>query len=335
MSYCFYVEMLDRAPKIPSTYYLSAIMTRRHFISSSVALSASTLLDANNMEHLAEVLNPFELPEAVTKVPVMVLATNWGFPGTLEDFCKKAKEEGYVGFENWIPMDERQRSELLNTATKYGLSIGFLAGSGNPNFEEHLRDYEAQVRMAVAQKPLYVNTHAGRDFFTVEQNIQLLKVGIKISQESGVPVLCETHRGRCAYNAPVTRQYMDALPDLRITADLSHWCVVHESLLDGFDDTLAKTLDRTGHIHARIGHAEGPQVNDPRAPEWTDAVRSHFGWWDRVMENASRAKRPYLTFLCEFGPVDYLPALPYTRQPVADQWAVNAWMMKAIRERYA
>jgi sugar phosphate isomerase/epimerase len=308
-------------------------MTRRNFLSSTSALGAVTLL--TGPADLAEVLAPYEHPTGAAKVPIKVLATNWGFAGTFEEFCTRAKADGYDGLEVWVPQDEKERNNLLDTAAKHGLAVGFLAGSWSANFEEHLKAYELAVRTAAAAKPLYVNTHAGKDFFTVEQNVKILTLGIKIGAETGVPVLCETHRGRCAFAAPVTRQYLDALPGLRLTADLSHWCVVHESLLEGFDDTLALALSRTDHVHARVGFSEGPQVNDPRAPEWADAVRKHFGWWDRVMENAARAKRPFQTFLCEFGPPDYLPALPYTRQPVADQWAVNVHMMKLLRERYA
>lgn len=288
----------------------------------------------NGPASVAEELAPFQHPDGVAKLPIKVLATNWGFAGTLDEFCRRAKADGFDGFEAWVPQEERERNTLLETASKHGLAVGFLAGSWSANFNDHLKAYELAVRAAVAARPLYVNTHAGRDYFTFEQNVQILTLGIKISAETGVPVLCETHRSRCAYAAPVTRQYLEALPELRLTADLSHWCVVHESLLEGFDDTLSLVLSRTGHVHARVGFSEGPQVNDPRAPEWADAVRRHFGWWDRVVENASRAKQPFQTFLCEFGPPDYLPALPYTRQPVADQWAINVHMMKQLRERY-
>ena len=38
--------------------------------------------------------------------------------------------------------------------------------------------------------------------------------------------------------------------------------------------------------------------------------------------------------LTEFGPPHYLPALPYTQQPVADQWAINVHMMQLLRKRY-
>jgi sugar phosphate isomerase/epimerase len=301
-------------------------MNRRTFMSSSTLLGISAVLGQ-------EIALPEYHNEA--KIPVKILATNWGFTGSWDTFCAKAKADGYDGFEAWIPFDEKERDEVLNAAAKHKLEIGFLAGAGASGFSEHLETYTKGVELAVATKPLYVNTHAGRDYFTFEQNVQILKTGIAIGQKNKVPVLCETHRGRCAFSANATQSYMDALPDLRLTADLSHWCVVHESLLEGYEKTVAQALSRTMHVHARVGHSEGPQVNDPRAPEWNTAVKTHFGWWDTVMKQAETEKRPFQTFLCEFGPPYYLPALPYTQQPVADQWAVNVYMMRLLRERYA
>ncbi len=304
-------------------------MDRRTFLTSSAILSTSALL-GQELD-----LPAYQPTTPNAKVPIKVLATNWGFPGTLDQFCAKAKAEGYDGVELWVPMDEGERDQLLKTVAKHGLEIGFLAGSGSKDFSEHYEAYIKAVELAVAAKPLYVNTHAGRDYFSFEENTKILEKGIELSKRSGIQVLCETHRGRCAYAADVTGRYMEKLPDLRLTADLSHWCVVHESLLDGFERTVDTALARTQHVHARIGHSEGPQVNDPRAPEWRDAVKKHFEWWDMVMQHAAANKRPFQTFLTEFGPPHYLPALPYTQVPVADQWGVNVHMMKLLRERYA
>ena len=64
--------------------------------------------------------------------------------------------------------------------------------------------------------------------------------------------------------------------NLRVTFDVSHWCNVHESLLADQQETVDMTLQRVDHIHARIGHPEGPQVNDPRAPEWEECSESTF-----------------------------------------------------------
>ena len=42
-----------------------------------------------------------------------------------------------------------------------------------------------------------------------------------------------------------------------------------------------------------------------------------------------------MTILTEFGPPDYLPTLPYTRQPLANQWDINVFMLKELKKRYA
>ena len=92
-------------------------------------------------------------------------------------------------------------------------------------------------------------------------------------------------------------------------------------------------LERTDHVHARIGHPEGPQVSDPRAPEWKEAVDAHFAWWDKIVE-MKKQKNEMLTVLTEFGPPDYMPTQPYSRKPLADQWAINVHMKDLWRERY-
>ena len=123
-------------------------------------------------------------------------------------------------------------------------------------------------------------------------------------------------------------------PCLVLNADLSHWCNVHESFLEDQQETLELALARAGHIHARIGHPEGPQVNDPRAPEWKEAVDNHLEWWDKIIGHKLSRGENTITILTEFGPPDYLPALPFTREPVANQWELNVYMMKMLRARY-
>ncbi|MEJ0103429.1 MAG: hypothetical protein WDO19_13130 [Bacteroidota bacterium] len=120
---------------------------------------------------------------------------------------------------------------------------------------------------------------------------------------------------------------------MKLTFDVSHWCNVHESLLTDQEETVNLALERVEHIHARIGHSEGPQVNDPRAPEWDEAVKAHFAWWDKVIERKKK-NGEQMTVLTEFGPPTYMPTLPYTQQPLANQWEINVHMMKLLRKRY-
>lgn len=283
-------------------------------------------------------LESFAIPQVAAKqkdFQLKILATNWGSKDSIEVFCGKVKKEGYDGIEVWWPTDAQARQELFSAATKHSLDLGFLCAGTESNFSQHFATFKNRLSEAVTstQKPLYINCHSGKDFFSFEENRQLIDHAINLSAKSGIKICHETHRSRMLFAAPVAKRFLETIPGLRITMDISHWCNVSESLLADQQSTVDLAIKRTDHIHARIGHQEGPQVNDPRAPEWEAASKAHFSWWDKVVE-IKKQQGETLTILTEFGPADYMPALPYTRQPVADQWAINYWMMQTLRKRY-
>ena len=305
------------------------MLSRRHFLSLSAVAGAGAVF--NSLQSMAKPLTPLPGKDGYR---LLIFATNWGYSGSWEEFASRIKSLGYDGAELWYPADAREREEILSAFRARQLQFGFLIGSGERDFQKHLGQFRSSLEGASAAKPVYINCHSGRDHFSFDQNKRFIDLTTQVSKQSGVPVYHETHRARILYSAPVARQFIKSLPDLRITFDVSHWCNVHESLLADQEETLSEALGRVDHIHARIGHPEGPQVNDPRAPEWKDAVLAHFAWWDTVV---SRKKREgnLMTFLTEFGPVDYMPSLPYTRQPVADQWDINKHMLDTLRTRYS
>ena len=267
-----------------------------------------------------------------------IMATNWGFNGSIDEFCAKAKKEGYNGIEVWWPTDNKKDQDDLFAALKnHELEIGFLVGGWQSNPQEHLDYYKKMIDAAAKQniqRPLYINNHSGKDYFSFDDNKKFIEHTNMLAKETGIMICHETHRSRIMFAAPVARQYLEKYPNLKFTFDVSHWCNVHESLLADQQETINMVLERVEHIHARIGHPEGPQVNDPRAPEWEKAVNAHFAWWDKVVERKKK-NGERMTFLTEFGPPDYMPTLPYTKQPLADQWAINVHMMKLLRERYS
>ncbi|AOM80721.1 xylose isomerase [Pedobacter steynii] len=267
---------------------------------------------------------------------LLFMATDWGFSGSTDDFCREAKKEGYEGVEVWWPADNTAAQQLLYDALKkHQLQVGFLCGAGQPKAKPHLETFMKNLDAALnsTQKPVYINCHSGKDYFSYDENKAIIDYTTKKSKESGIPVYHETHRGRMLYSAPVARQFIEKNPELRLTLDISHWCNVHESLLADQQETIDLALERVSHIHSRIGHPQGPQVNDPRAPEWENALQAHLAWWDKVIARKKR-NGERMTILTEFGPADYMPTLPFTRQPVADQWGINVYMMNLLRKRY-
>ena len=307
--------------------------TRRDFIKATASGSAALFLSslqAYSLKHKTY----FGMHK---NYGLKILATNWGFEGSLDAFCAKAKKEGYDGIEQWWPVEKKEQDELFATLKKYNLEVGFLCGGWQSNAAEHLAYYIAAVDAAAKQniqKPLYINNHSGRDYFSFEDNQKFIAHTTALAKQTGIKILHETHRSRMLFAAHITKQFIQKNAELRLTLDISHWCNVHESLLDDQKETVEFALERTDHIHARIGYQEGPQVNDPRAPEWEKTVQQHFAWWDKVVER-KKMNGEQMTFLTEFGPPLYMQTLPYTLQPLSNQWAINVHMMQLLRKRYS
>jgi hypothetical protein len=93
--------------------------------------------------------------------------------------------------------------------------------------------------------------------------------------------------------------------------------------------------DRVDHIHARVGHAQGPQVSHPFAPEHAEALAAHLACWQLFTERALTRRAPSPSFTPEFGPDGYMPTLPFTDQPVADLLTINTAMAQWLRRQFS
>ena len=251
------------------------------------------------------------------------------------DFLRNAKAAGYDGIEAGLPEDLEERKEMFNLLKTYKLElIGQHFETTTANFEEHITQYKARLNDLAAAKPLLINSQTGKDFFTQTQNSKLIEIAEHISFEEGISILHETHRGKFSFCAATTAQFLTKYPDLRITADFSHWCCVSESYLQDQKESLDLAINRTNHFHARVGFPGGPQVNNPEAPEWKEALDFHCEWWDTIVNRHLSLKTPMLTITCEFGPYPYMPQLPFSQKDVSDLWEVNLFMKNFLQKRY-
>ncbi len=263
-----------------------------------------------------------------------IFATHWGFADVpWRQFCERIKTAGYDGLEAKLPDDETGQREALDAIAAYDLTWVGHENTNHlpPDFGAYQPAYERLLRETAAHRPAFINVQTGKDYFSFEQNLMLLDAATRISEETGVPILHETHRGKFSYHPGLTRRYLDARPTLRLTLDASHWCCVTESMLDHHAADLEAAIAQTAYVHTRVGFPEGPQVSDPRAPEWQPALETHLGWWDRVVKVQGWN---LLGMSPEFGAPPYLPVFPYTQQPLVSQWEVNLFMLGVIDGRY-
>ena len=266
---------------------------------------------------------------------IKLCCPRWGMERfTLRDTFSRIKEAGYDGIEAVVSEDEAQ--EFVELVQEFNLIfIGLYADIIPGKLKEGTLDhYIRKLEFLASLKPNFINSQTGKDSFSIDENGYLIEVAAQISAEYDVPIYHELHRGKFSFCPQMTMPMLDRFPDMKMTADISHWVNVSESFLEEYPMEIERLISCTAHIHARVGFPEGPQVPDPRAPEWAFALEQHLGWWDRMVTAQRTAGKELITISPEFGPDPYMPMLPFENTPIADQWEINLFMKDLLRERY-
>jgi sugar phosphate isomerase/epimerase len=262
---------------------------------------------------------------------VSVFASAWAFGGL--DACRREVESGlFDGIEGPPPVTEPEARALRSNGVPYIAEIcsgGSYAPASSVPFAAHLADVQVQLARALEAGALFCTCLVGSDSWPTSKAVDFLGRVLELGAQFGATLTFETHRSRPTFHPWATAELLRALPALRLTCDFSHWCVVCERLPDD-ESVLALAISRARHIHARVGYAQGPQVPDPRAPEFESELLQHESWWQRIALSLA-ARDESVTITPEFGPDGYLHHTPFSNQPVADLTEINRWM--ASRQR--
>jgi sugar phosphate isomerase/epimerase len=270
-----------------------------------------------------------------------IFKTLWGHRGNLDEAIADCREHGFDGIEGQPPATTTARHEFQSQLSGAGLKFIAeicTAGSYVPGPQaspfKHLESLRCLAEAAVECDPQFLTVIAGCDAWSAGQSVDFFGAALRIADETGTTFSFETHRSRSFFNPWITRDILLQLPDLKLTCDFSHWCVVCERLIDTEPDVLALCIERAHHVHARVGYDQGPQVPHPAAPEYRAALEAHERWWTQIWQSQAARGMTASTMTPEFGPDGYLHCLPFTGEPVADLLEINRWMAKRQRERF-
>lgn len=261
---------------------------------------------------------------------IKLIKSLWGMEdySYKEGFAKIAAA-GYSGIEAPVPpMEHRHEFALLLKVHNLDY-IALISTSGN-----HEESFTKGVVAAASLSPKLIISHSARDSMEEERQLQFFGHAVDTEKTYGIPVGHETHRHRAMFTPWHTAKLLRAIPELKITADFSHWCCVCESLLEDQLDNLKVAFERTIHIHARVGYAQGPQVPHPDAPEYRQELAAHELWWESILKARISNGFEYTTITPEFGPPGYMHTLPFTNKPVTDLWDVCNWMSERLRAKF-
>lgn len=257
-------------------------------------------------------------------------------------FAQKVKDNGFNGIEVYPLQAPQDKHEMLLQLAEKGLDLVLLHVEPveGKDFTKYLQALERNLYALAdyqtsAIKPKFITSQTGREYYTKPQMAACFALCDRISAETGIKIIQETHRNKWSFAAHVVHDYLLDFPNLQLALDLSHWVCVSESYLEDQQEAVELAIKHSAHLHARVGHLEGPQVTDPRAPENAEALQHHLSWWDKWFQYHQGQDTEVVTVSPEFGPHPYMMHKPFTQEPIASQWEINCWMKDVLKERFA
>lgn len=170
---------------------------------------------------------------------------------------------------------------------------------------------------------------------TVLEGIPFVLGWIETARAAGIERLyIETHRDRMTTDLHYTLQLVDAIPSMRLTADLSHFVVGREfrwPISDEDEALIMRVIDRADAFHGRVATREQIQVQlgFPHQRQWVDLFMH---WWAEGLRRWRKRSDPdaTLNFLVELGPPPYAMTGP-DGEELSDRWEEALQMQRMIR----
>ena len=143
---------------------------------------------------------------------------------------------------------------------------------------------------------------------TVDGMIPVIRQWLEMSDQEGVPIQFESHRNCITNDLYTTLTLLDAIPEMRMCADLSHYVVDREfwfPLSDRDMGLISRVLERSDSFQGRVASRQQIQLqlDFPQHQKWVDLFK---GWWREGFTSwVNRNASGDCIFLCELGPPEY------------------------------
>jgi hypothetical protein len=168
---------------------------------------------------------------------------------------------------------------------------------------------------------------------TVAEGIPVIRQWMEDAERAGLKLLFETHRDCTLNDLYYTLQLIEAVPEMRLCADLSHYVIDREMrlpLTDRDRGFMHRILERSDCFQGRVANREQVQVQIgfSQHRDWVEQFRE---WWrDGIgMWRARNAEDATLQFLCELGPPPYAMT-DADQQELSDRWeealTIRGWI---------
>lgn len=227
--------------------------------------------------------------------------------------------------------DVAQAYEVQPLMTAAGLTPLIVAF---PKTVESLRD---TLKMAKDFGSPFVDVIGQVMPLSVDGMIPVIRKWIEMSEEEGMPIQFEAHRNCITNDLYSTLCLLDAIPEMRMCADLSHYVVDREfwyPLSQRDMGLISRILERSDSFQGRIASRQQIQLqlDFPQNQKWVELFK---GWWQEGLESwRARNDSGDCVFLCELGPPEYAMTGPDGFE-MSNRWEEALLIKSWIEEMWA
>jgi hypothetical protein len=143
---------------------------------------------------------------------------------------------------------------------------------------------------------------------SVDGMIPVIRTWMEMADEISMPIQFETHRNCITNDLYATLCLIDAIPDMRLCADLSHFVVDREfwhPLSERDLGLISRILERSDSFQGRVASRQQIQLQlgFPQNQKWVEQFKL---WWHEGLTSwRARNQSGDCIFLCELGPPEY------------------------------
>jgi len=220
-----------------------------------------------------------------------------------EEVCEMVAGAGYDGMAIDLGAgDVAQAYEVQPMMEKAGLTPLIVAF---PKTVESLRD---TLKMAKDFGSPFVDVIGQVMPLSVDGMIPVIREWIEMSEQEGMPIQFEAHRNCITNDLYSTLCLLDAIPEMRMCADLSHYVVDREfwyPLSERDMGLITRILERSDSFQGRVASRQQIQLqlDFPQNQKWVELFKT---WWlEGLTSWRKRNEEGDCIFLCELGPPEY------------------------------
>jgi hypothetical protein len=220
-----------------------------------------------------------------------------------------------------------EAEECIPHFARTGLASGLTA------FPANVEDLRRALRLAHRLAAPFVVVIGQQMPIRVSDMLPVIDGWLKVAEQESMPIHFETHRNCITNDLFTTVQLLDAFPELRMAADLSHYVVDREMPCpptQSLQELVSAVLARSDSFQGRVASRSQIQValNFPQNEKW---VRLFQSWWRLGFELwRSRHDNAVAVFVCELGPPDYA-ITDANGQELSDRWMESLQLMQWAR----